>query len=242
MQMVAMIAVRVRPQRYPEAAAAGLVNGAKETAHILVLAVPALLDRDPPPVLQHESADIDGIGAAMLAELGAGHSVDRPAAIGAQAFDPLDRGLQPLLRGRLHRLASPARELPGGRTGHGAEIVHRRADLRQLHGAESAAAAGKAPVRKRAESDLVLPKFGVAQQSRPVGARGLRLAGLADRRFALWYAGGGQQARRDDPPPHGPRLLCTESWGQAAQMPRECRRSPRAPNCPFAVTSAGRKT
>src|SRR3954465_4864083 len=90
-QMVAVEGVGVGAEADAEAAAAGIVGRAQEAAHVLVVAVPARRNGDPPAVGGQEGADVHRVRLAVLAEPRAGLAVDRPAAVGAEALDLHDR-------------------------------------------------------------------------------------------------------------------------------------------------------
>ena len=154
-----MIGVGVGREADAEAAAAALVDRAKEAPHPLVVAVPALLDRHPAAVGEHEGGDVDRIGEAMLAEPRAGLAVDRAAGIGAERLDPPHRLPEPLVRRGLHRFADPARELPGERAGHRAEIGRRACRCR-------AAAPRRAPSSRRRSAGRAAPGSRIRSRAR----------------------------------------------------------------------------
>src|SRR3546814_4910042 len=136
-----------------ETAAPGLMDGAEESAHVVIVAVPTFEYRDAASVAQDEGGDVDGVGAAMLAQLAAGPPVDRTASIGAKALDLHDLAAEPLAGRGLHPLARPARIFARQRPGHGAAVAGGRADVDLLYCADHRATAPDPAVGQYLERD-----------------------------------------------------------------------------------------
>jgi hypothetical protein len=207
MKVVAVEGVGVGAEDDPEAAAPRVVDRSKESADVLVAAAPAVLDRDPAAVGEEEGADVDRVGAAMLAEPGAGAIVDRPAAVGAEALHLRDPASEPGLRGRLQRLAGPAREAERQRAGHRSEIGHRRADVEELDGADGAAAVAEIAVGEGFEADSFAAEVGAALED--ILRR--RLAGLDgwSRLMTARRDAGREKQGQQEGPAHGGKVLRT---------------------------------
>jgi hypothetical protein len=77
MEMIAVEGVGVGSEPHLEAAAAGIVHRPKEAADVLLLAVPAGENCDPPSVGEDEGADVDRIRTAVLAQPSPGLAVDQ---------------------------------------------------------------------------------------------------------------------------------------------------------------------
>ena len=86
MKMVVMRRVVIGAQHRLEPLAGAGVDQAQKLARLLV-AMPALLDRDPPAVRQDEGRHVDRVAVRMFAQLPA--AGDRPAIIGAERLDLL---------------------------------------------------------------------------------------------------------------------------------------------------------
>src|SRR3546814_11536577 len=96
MKMIVMKRIGLGSECDAETAAPGLMDGAEESAHVVIVAVPTFEYRDAASVAQDEAGDVDGVGAAMLAPLAAGHPVDRTASIGATPPNLPDLAAHPI--------------------------------------------------------------------------------------------------------------------------------------------------
>src|SRR5689334_8028330 len=104
MEVVAVKGVGVGAEPDGKAPAAGIVHRAKEAADIVVGAAPAVEDRDAASVGELEGRDVDGIGAAMLAQPVAVLAVYRTAGIGSEALDLDHPRSEPGCGRALHRI------------------------------------------------------------------------------------------------------------------------------------------
>ncbi len=113
--------------------AAGRIMYAGEELPLVAVAAPALLDRHLSPAFEREGGDVDGVPIAVLAHLGAGYAIARPAGIGGGDIDahdafpkgPLGMGLHRILDPLVQRIDHAA--LKGGwlAEGHAADRAHR---------------------------------------------------------------------------------------------------------------------
>src|SRR3546814_8979878 len=120
MEMIIVGGVVIGAQHRAEPAAGRFVQGAQELLRALV-AVPAAVEHDPPPVGEHEARDVDRVRRRMLRQPARAPAIDVAAAIGALGFDldHFDAEIEPGRRAT--RILDPRREMARHRPGHRAE-------------------------------------------------------------------------------------------------------------------------
>ena len=157
--MVVMRRVVIGAQHRLEPLAGAGVDQAQKLARLLV-AMPALLDRDPPAVRQDEGRHIDGVAVRMFAQLPA--AGDRPAIIGAERLDLLDLRAEDDARGGLHAITRPGREIGRQVARHRAQPGGRHADVQQLDAVDRIASAAEIAVGQGGEGHCLRLQLGEA--------------------------------------------------------------------------------